>query len=303
MTDETNNEQEDVNYDELDNETSQHVEEESQEDAGYESRDEHDEEPKHKPKGRGYLTKDQWVAEGRDPAKFKSKEEYEEFGEAYNVMKPHLDKFKQDLRQKDLIVQGIVKNVEEMKRQEAERIKSLVEAQLRQAKEVGDGDAIEKLSVQKENIQNQLKVQDNQALKDEETRVNNKFMERNGHWFNKDKFPDLFDEAIEEEKRLALQQPGLAYFQRVQRVEDYMKFQHPELSQVGRNNQDTHISSTQSGVNKTRIGASGTEENLYRGLSGRDKTDFKAIKDTVEKLTGVKYTVKQFLDQSTKYKG
>lgn len=287
------NQEEQIDYDALDNNEIMDTEQDSAE-LSEES------EPRHQ-KGSGHLTKDQWIAEGRDPTKYKTKEEFDEFGKSYTVLKPHIDKFKQELKNKDLALKAVADGLEQIKRQEYLRGKAEVETRLAQAKEIGDMNAVQELTVQKVNLDQQERQNQSNKQQEEVNRVNARFMERESHWFN-EQHPELKQKAIDEELRLAREHPELTYTQKIQRVTDYMHFEYPELREVKRSSADM-VGNRSSAVNKSQMNNSSSETTLYRGLSRDDQEAFKGIKKLVEKtMPSVKYTVKEFLEQEKKYR-
>lgn len=247
----------------------------------------------------GHLSKEDWIAQGRDPAKYKSPEEFVKYGNDYKEVKDLIKSLKEEnktyTKQIDILVDAHKRSAESSVAQ----AKLELENQLKIAKEYGDVAAVERLTEQKivNNIQAEQLQQ--QQLNDEKKKVDEIFVSRNKHWFN-DSHLDLVEESKNISKEISSYYPNLSYAEHVRRIEERMKFEHPDLVAVKETTSEPHIGATASGMAKSTANSSAgnNEERAFKALSPAQRAEFNTVRKLVERIPGVKYTVSEYNEQN-----
>lgn len=224
----------------------------------------------------GHLSKEEWVAQGKDPAKYKTPEEFDKTGKVIE----QLYTLKKKVDQRDREIQSLVEYQQRTAQREYERAKQELEARLAHSKDDMDMDGVAHFTKElyrlQDNEQTTKVHQAQQAQHDAQT----SFIERNQHWFN-DRNPDLKNRAIEIDNELKGVYPNASYEELAQKIETRMQYEHPERV-LG---QTTHRSSltrgSNSSVNKTAV----VKKNVFRTLSQEHKDTYNVYKRINPKTT------------------
>lgn len=245
----------------------------------------------------GHVSKEEWVKQGRDADKWKTPEEFNKFGESYNEFK----ELKKEIQQKNKDIDTLINYHKRNTEQVVQQAKLELEQRLYNAKQIGDTEAVEKLVLQKSQVEQQQNQERYKQQQDEINQVDTDFIKRNTYWFN-DEHPELKARAVSISNEITLLYPNLPYRERVNMVEQRIKYERPELN-VSQANAPI-VSSNQSKVSKSMLDQ-GTEERTYRQLSTTEKADFTLIKQMVEKVRigskPISYTLKDYLDQKQRF--
>lgn len=249
----------------------------------------------------GHLSKEEWEAQGRDPSKYKSEEEFVKYGNEYKEVKDLIKSLKEEnktySKQIDILVDAHKRTAETAVQQARREL----EAQLSAAKEYGDVASVEKLTQQKVTLDLQAAATQEKLLLDERTRIDQTFLDRNKHWFNQAN-PEMISKSQEVSNEIKQYYPNLSYAEHVRRIEERMKFEHPEIV-IKEGNAAPHIRSSNSGVAKSTANSStagNSEERLLKGLSATERAEYNTVRKLVEKIPGIKYTVSEYVTQNKK---
>lgn len=246
-----------------------------------------------KAKKYGHLSKEEWEAQGRDPNKWKSPEQFNKFGEEYSEVKDMLKSYREQISKMSTQIESLTdfnkRSAEEAVRQAREGL----EQQIRQAKEFNDVVAIEQLTRQKTQMEFQEQQQKQQQEATARQEIDMGFLQRNSHWFNNEN-PQLVQKAQQVANEIAQYYPNINYAEQVRRIEERMKFEHPELS--GNAPAQRPIQQSRSAVNKSSIqqNTSGSDQQLYRNLSNDDKMEYQEVKKMLD-ARKIPYTVSEFI--------
>lgn len=256
-------------------------------------------EVKDKAKKFGHLSKEDWVKQGRDPDKWKSEEEFVEFGDSYSKLRPHIDTLKKEISKRDTALDTMAQYIDEIRQREYQRGKQEVEERLRQAREMGDIQAVEDLTRKQAQFDAESRskqISDAAKAQKEALEV---FIDRNKHWFN-DQHPDLQAKALQLGQQIRRLYPTISYADEASMIEERMKFEHADIVGSGQS-RNNPITPSRSMVNKSAMDSSPvTEDRAFRSLSADQRSEFNYVKQMVEKVPGIKYTIKDYLKSSSK---
>lgn len=300
MSKETENMNEEEMQEPVEQEVQDDVVDDMEEVVEEEQVEEHKPEVVKKAKNYGHLSKEEWAKQGRDPNKWKSEEDFVEFGDSYSKLKPHIETLKKEIAKRDMALDTISGYVEEIKQKEYMRGQQEMEARLRQAKADGDMDTVEQIAKQRAQQEYQDQQKQIQSLVSQQQDALQTFMERNKHWYN-EQHPDLVQKTIQVEEEIRSYYPGLSWHDLAQRVENRMKADYPDVVGTG-NVQRPVITPSRSSVNQSAMQSTpDSESSLARKLSSEEREEFNQIKRWVEG-SGAKYTVKEYIEKSKQLK-
>jgi len=255
-----------------------------------------------KAKANGYMTREEWEASGRDPAKFKTPEQFNKFGEAYPEFQEAIKSLKSKLDQRDKEIESVLEYQKRTAEREYQRARQQLEAELQQAREMGDGHGIERLVTERNKMEWQETQKQMQLAEQERQSTLQSFIARNKNWFGVD--PVMTDECnrLEQQIRENAQRNGLpiTWQQVAEGVENVMRFKYPDKVGVSREVQkpSLSISQSQSATNRD-VGSLDSDSKVFQSLDSDYKHLYTATKRMLEKQ-GYKYTEKDFVNQLRK---
>lgn len=272
------------------------LEEESEEEVGSEKEltNEEDSGVVERAKKYGHLSKEEWVAQGKDPAKYKTPEEFDKTGKVIE----QLYTLKKKVDQRDREIQSLVEYQQRTSQREYERAKQELESQLASSKDDMDMDGIAhytKELVQLDHNEQNSKVQQAQQA---QYAAQTAFIERNQHWFN-DRNPDLKNRAIEIDNELKSVYPNATCDELAQKIETRMQYEYPERILGQSKGRPPIAPSSRSSVNKTAVNTTSVKR-TFQGLSQDLKDTYSATKRIVESRGDKEYTVNDFIAQLKK---
>lgn len=259
-------------------EESDDVESVEEGDSGF-SESEGDIETVERAKKYGHLSKEEWVAAGNDPAKYKSAEEFDKTGKVIE----QLYSLKKKVDQRDREIQTLVDYQQRTAQREYDRAKQELEARLAHSKDDMDMDGVShytKELVRLQDNESQSKVQQAQQAQQE---AQNAFIERNQHWFN-DRNPDLKNRAIEIDNELKNKHPNASYEELAELIELKILKEFPErvLGQRRIGSRNPSVSGgNNSSVNKTAV----VKKHVFRNLSQEHRDTYNVYKRINPKIT------------------
>lgn len=140
----------------------------------------------------GHLSKEEWVAQGRDPNQWKSPEEFDKTGKILE----QLYAMRKKVDQRDREIQALVDYQQRTSQREYEKAKQELESRLAASKDDMDMEGVAHYT--KELTRLEHIEQNNQVIQAQQTQQEalERFIERNQHWYN-DRNPDLVNRAVE----------------------------------------------------------------------------------------------------------
>lgn len=276
------------------------LEKEPEEDASEEqesesSGEDHEDEIVERAKKYGHLSKEEWVAAGRDPDKYKTPEEFDKTGKVIE----QLYSLKKKVDQRDREIQSLVEYQQRTSQREYERAKQDLEARLAHSKDDMDMEGVSHYTKELVRLQDNEQTSKAQQMQQAQYSAQQAFIERNQHWFN-DRNPDLKNRAIEIDNELKGIYPNATYEELAQKIETRMQYEHPErVLGATQSKRPLIASSGQSSVNKTAVQASSVKR-TFQGLSQDLKDAYSATKRIVESRGDKEYTVNDFIAQLKK---
>ena len=242
----------------------------------------------------GHLTKEEWVAKGKRPEEWKSPEEFNDFSDWYKDVRKDNAEIK---KQNELLIKYRKEDTAKAVLQARQEI----EARLRQAKDLGNSEDIEKLTEQRVYFDQIQRQEQQQNIAQEVTSADDEFLTNNKHWFNESN-PDLMEAARRADVEIGNAFPNITYREKLKRIETRIKYEYPEtaITKVNR----PVVSPSRSGLNKSAQESteSYTEDKILSKLDRQEKDDFSITNDML-KRRGIKpYTAKEFLVEMNKFK-
>ncbi len=241
-----------------------------------ESTTEEDSEVVERAKKYGHLSKEEWIAAGNDPAKYKSPEEFDKTGKVIE----QLYSLKKKVDQRDREIQSLVEYQQRTAQREYERARQEIEARLAHSKDDMDMEGVVHFTRELDKLQQNEQSNKSQQMQQSQQSAQQAFIERNQHWFN-DRNPDLKNRAIEIDNELKVKHPNSSYDELAELIELKMLKEFPErvLGQSHRSNNS--LGSRNSLVNKTAV----VKKNVFKNLSQEHKDTYNVYKRINPKTT------------------
>ena len=224
----------------------------------------------------GHLSKEEWIAQGKDPAKYKTPEEFDKTGKVIE----QLYSLKKKVDQRDREIQSLVEYQQRTAQREYERAKQELEARLAHSKDDMDMEGVSHYTRELVKLQDNEQTSKAQQMQQAQHAAQTAFLERNQHWFN-DRNPDLKNRAIEIDNELKSVYPNATYEELAQKIELRMQYEHPERVTGQTRNIRPNTSPSQSSVNKTAV----VKKNVFRNLSQEHKDTYNVYKRINPKTT------------------
>jgi hypothetical protein len=238
----------------------------------------------------GHLSKEDWVAQGNDPAKYKTPAEFNKTGKVID----QLYSLKKKVDQRDREIQALIEYQKRTSEREFERAKQELEQRLASSKNDMDMEGVSRYTQELTRLQdNELNAR-GQQLQQSQHAAQQGFIERNQHWFN-DRNPDLKARAIEIDNELKGIYPNATHEELAQKIETRMQYEHPERV-MGTARNAPRSASSNSSVNKSVVNKSSSGR-TFQALSQDLKDTYNATKRIVESRGDREYTQADFISQ------
>lgn len=279
----------------LDNEPEiiEEIEQEVIEEPEHEESEHESEDPEvvERAKKYGHLSKDEWIAAGKDPKLWKSPEEFDKTGKVIE----QLYTLKKKVDQRDKEIQNLIEYQQRTAQREYEKAKQDLEARLAYSKSDMDMEGVSHYTrelVRLQDNEQQTKVQNAQQAQQIAQQA---FIERNQHWFN-DRNPDLKNRAIEIDNELKSIYPNASYEDLAEKIEKRMQYEHPERVLGQSHSARPGNSPSQSSVNKTAV----SKSHVLRNLSQEHRDTYNVYKRINPKITEADFIQKLKADGELK---
>ncbi len=249
-------------------ETSEEVEQEHESGEAKVERDEIVE----RAKKYGHLSKEEWVAQGRDPNQWKSPEEFDKTGKILE----QLYAMKKKVDQRDREIQALVDYQQRTSQREYERAKEDLQNRLAASKDDMDVEGVAHYTKELTRLEQMEQVnQANKGQEQQQVALEN-FKDRNQHWFN-ERNPDLVNRAVAIDAELKQKYPNASYDDLAEMIELKMLKEYPDRilgtkSQRPPSLSPSHSSINKAAANKTNVGKT------FKGLSQEHRDTFNVYK-------------------------
>lgn len=220
----------------------------------------------------GHLSKEEWIAQGRDPNQWKSPEEFDKTGKILE----QLYAMKKKVDQRDREIQALVEYQQRTSQREYEKAKQELESRLAASKDDMDVEGVAHYT--KELSRLEYMEQSNQANnRQEQLQIAlENFKDRNQHWFN-DRNPDLVNRAVAIDIELKQLYPNASYEDLAAKIEARMQYEYPERVLGSRSQRPPTVSPNQSSINKTAANKNNVGK-TFKGLSQEHRDTFNVYK-------------------------
>lgn len=254
-----------------------------------------------KAKSNGYLTKEQYVAKHGSDKGFKSPHDFNKFGELYPEIQSSLKSVNKKLEERDRQIAALVKYNEDVKNRERQAARRELEATLKEAKRLGDGDTVQQV-VQR---QNELNYQEAQEAAENAantiTRTQSDFVERNKDWYGVDE--EMTNRAKQVDAEILagnfahIFPKPTTHEQLAKQIEVIVKgeFEKKRSQSSLTRSSGPNLNSSISNVNKS-ASPNNAAMNTFRSLSQDLKDVYVATVRTL-KVSGYKYTEEEYINK------
>lgn len=254
-------------------------------------------------KKHGYLTKDEYLKKHGTLDGFKSPDEFNKYGKAWDDVKDVITGMKKSLEERDKQLEALVKYNERVEERALQRARAQLEEQLRLARDQGDVDAVEHLTREKAKVEFQTSQDLIQKQEVERMQAARDFMEKNKHWYNVNPIMTSRVNAIDAEERHKAQANNipLTYTQLANIVEARMRLEFPEVMLApNAGNTAPNLSMSRSAVNKQSISGGTDIDKAFRSLHPEHIAVFKATNNMLKRQGRTGYTEKEFIEKLRK---
>lgn len=226
----------------------------------------------------GHLSKEEWIAQGRDPKQWKSPESFDKTGKILE----QLYAMKKKVDQRDREIQALVDYQQRTSQREYEKAKEDLQNRLASSKDDMDMEGVAHYT--KELTRLEHIEQSNQAVQAQQSQqaALENFIERNQHWYN-DRNPDLVERAVEIDNEIKADiNAGRIKVNSLDdiavMIEKRLGYEHPDrVLGAKRGQKPPSLSPSQSSVNKSAVNKSSATK-TFKNLSQEHRDTFNVYK-------------------------
>lgn len=241
----------------------------------------------------GHLSKEDWVAQGRNPNDWKSPEEFNKTGEVIE----QIYALRKKIDQRDREIQALVDYQQRTSQREYEKAKQELEQRLAHSKDDMDIEGVAHYTKELVRLQDMEQHSQAQQWQQLQYQAQQNFLERNQYWFN-DRNLDLKQRAIEIDNELRNIYPNATYEELAQKIETRMQYEYPDriLGQSTPNRPS--VSPSRSSINKTAVNHNSSKK-IFQSLSKELKDTYNAHK-RIRASLGEELTEVEFIERLKK---
>lgn len=276
----------------IDNQEDEITELNEQEDEATDEDSSEDKEVVERAKKYGHLSKEEWIAQGRDPDKYKTPEEFDKTGKVIE----QLYTLKKKVDQRDREIQALIDYQDRTKQREYERAKQEIQQRLAASKDDMDMDGVAHYTKELVRLQDNEHSSKAQQAAQMQQDAQNAFIERNQHWFN-DRNPDLKARAIEIDNEIKSIYPNATFEELAQKIETRMQYDYPDRV-LGKTRARPTMAPSNSSINKTAINKNSSKK-VFQSLSQDLKDTYNAHK-RIRASLGEELTEAEFIERLKK---
>ena len=290
---------EEVQEDELEEEVLEEVEPEeeaSEEDVEpEEDESSEDDEIVQRAKKYGHLSKEEWIAQGKNPDLWKSPEEFDKTGKILE----QIYSLRKKVDQRDREIEAMVEFQRRTSKREYDRAKQELQSKLKESEEDMDVKGVAHYTKELTRLEDMEQHETQQQQLSYQQQAQQAFIERNQHWYN-DRNPDLQQQAMLINNELAQKNPNMDPNDIAEIIEYRIQREHPERVLGESRKSKPVVSPNRSSVNKTAVKKTSLDR-TFNGLSQELKDTYSATKRIAEKIDGKPYTKADFIKELKDY--
>lgn len=238
----------------------------------------------------GHLSKEEWIAQGRDPKDWKSPEEFDKTGKVIE----QLYSLKKKVDQRDREIQALIDYQQRTSQREYERAKKDLESRLAASKDDMDMEGVAHYTKELTRLEDMESNSREQQRYTAQQQAQEAFIERNQHWFN-DRNPDLKNRAIEIDNEIKRLYPNATYDELAQMIEKRMEYEFPERILTQTRQARPAVSPSLSSVNKTAVNKNSTKK-TFQSLPQELKDTYNAHR-RIRASMGQELTEAEFIER------
>lgn len=236
----------------------------------------------------GHLSKEDWVAQGRDPKLWKSPEEFNKTGEVIE----QILSLKKQVEQRDRELKAVIEYQKRTAEREYEKARQDLEARLNASKNDMDMEGVAHYTKELTRLEHIEQNNQMQLQQERQQSALNSFVERNQHWYN-DRNPDLVNRAVEIDNEIKADiNAGVIKVNSLDdiavMIEKRMGYEHPDRVLGAKRIQPPPSLSSQSSVNKSAANKSSVTK-TFKGLSQEHKDTFNVYKRMNPNITEAEF--------------
>ena len=243
----------------------------------------------------GHLSKEEWVAAGKNPDLWKSPEEFNKTGEVIE----QLYSLKKKVDQRDREIQALIEYQQRTAQREYEKARKELEARLASSKDDMDVEGVAHYTKELTRLEDMEQQSQAQQVQQIQKAAQESFIERNQHWFN-DRNPDLKQRAIEIDNEIkadinAGRLKVNSLDEIAQMIEKRMSYEHPERVLGPQKVNRSIVSPSLSSVNKTAVNKNSSKK-IFQGLPQELKDTYNAHR-RIRASMGQELTEAEFIER------
>lgn len=253
-----------------------------------------------KAKKNGYLTEDEYLAKHGSLEGFKSAEQFNKYGEAWGEVSEVIKGLQKQVEESRKQTEVLVNYQQRTEERAYQRARQDLEAQLQQARNLGDVESVEHLVKEKSKLEFHESQNNHAKLEQQRLRVEQDFRENNKHWFGINQ--EMTQRAVQldlmiREEAVKNNIP-LTYESLAKQVEAYLRAEFPD-TMIVKATQGPSISASRSNMNKGSNGSAilNSDDKTFNSLSNDHKLMYQAVKRIYESGSGKEYTKKDFINK------
>lgn len=219
----------------------------------------------------GHLSKEEWVAQGRDPNQWKSPEEFDKTGKILE----QLYAMKKKVDQRDREIQALVDYQQRTSQREYEKAKEELQSRLAASKDDMDVEGVAHYTKELSRLEHIEQANQANSRQEQQQVALENFKDRNQHWFN-ERNPDLVNRAVVIDNELKQKYPNASYDELAEMIELKMLKEYPDRV-LGNVRGQRLPTVSNSSVNKTAVNKSSVTK-TFKGLSQEHRDTYNVYK-------------------------
>lgn len=256
-----------------------------------------------KAKKHGHLNKEQYIEKYGSADGYKDEEQFNKYGDAWGEVSDVIKGLQKKLEEQSKQTESLVKYNERVEDRAYQRARQQLEAQLQEAKNLGDVASVEHITKEKAKMEFQESQKVYQQHEQQRVAIENEFRTRNKHWFGINMEMTQFAKEKDAEIRAEAQRNNvpLTYESLARQLEAHLKATFPDQMIVNSKAAPT-ISSANSAIAKgSRNQGTESVDKVFNGLDQELKSVYAATKRIYEKNSnGKPYTKEYFINRLKK---
>lgn len=251
-------------------------------------------------KKHGHLSKEDYAKKHGSLDGYKTPEEFNKFGKAWEEVSDVIKGMKKSLDERDKQIDSLVKYNDRIEERAIQRARAQLEQQLQQAKQEGDVETVEHLTREKAKADFQASQNTVHTQELERMEVERDFREQNKHWININPVMTARVEQIDAEERLRAQQAGipLTYKQLAGVIQTRMRLEFPDVMLAPTaGNSAPNLSSARSATNKQGISGATDIDKVFNSLDNELQTVYKAHVNMMKRTGKDAYSKKEYIEK------